>query len=98
WNPVYAAPFDLNFGEALSHVPNSIYRGLYVDETAERAGWFLPATHTLEDWADARAPDGTTTFVQPLISPLYNGVAEAQVLAAFIGEGDKSAYVMLRDY
>jgi molybdopterin-containing oxidoreductase family iron-sulfur binding subunit len=97
WNPAYAAPFDLNFGEALLRVPNSVYRGLYVDETAARATWFLPATHPFEDWADARGHDGTTTFVQPLVSPLFSGIAEAQMLAAYIGEGDKSPYTLLRD-
>ena len=97
-NPVYSAPYDLNFGTALASVRNSVYRGLYYDETSDRAGWFLPATHPLEAWGDARAHDGTVSFVQPLIQPLFNGVTEAQVLAAFLGEGDKSPYAQLRDY
>jgi molybdopterin-containing oxidoreductase family iron-sulfur binding subunit len=98
WNPVHGAPFDLNFREALGSVPNSIYRGLFQDETAERSTWFVPATHPLEDWGDGRAHDGTVSFVQPLISPLFNGIGEAQVLGAFFGEGDKTTYGMLRDY
>ena len=32
WNPVYTAPFDLNLREAFASVPNSIYRGLYLDD------------------------------------------------------------------
>ncbi|MFL5363585.1 MAG: Fe-S-cluster-containing hydrogenase [Myxococcales bacterium] len=98
WNPVHGAPSDLNLREAIGSVPNSIYRGLFLDETGERASWFVPATHPLEDWGDGRAHDGTVTFQQPLIAPLFNGIAEAQVLGAFLGEGDKTAYVMLRDY
>ncbi len=97
WNPVYGAPADLNFGKALSQVPHSIYRSLYDDETAARAGWVLPALHPLESWGDARAHDGTVTFQQPLIAPLYAGVSEAEVLAAFLGEGDRSAYHQLRE-
>jgi len=97
WNPVYGAPFDLNFGKALSQVPNSVYHSLYLDETAERAGWVIPALHPLESWGDARAHDGTVSFVQPLISPLYAGVTEAEVLAAFLGEGDRTAYTQLRE-
>ena len=97
WNPVYGAPADLNFGKALSQVPYSVYRSLYLDETAERAGWVLPALHPLESWGDARAHDGTVTFVQPLISPLYAGVSEAEALAAFLGEGDRTAYTQLRE-
>ena len=98
WNPVYTAPFDLNLREAFASVPNSIYRGLYLDETGTKSTWFLPATHPLEDWGDGRGHDGTTTFLQPLISPLFNGIAEAQVLAAFIGEGDRTPYALLRDF
>ena len=96
WNPTYGAPADLNFGAALSSVPTSVYRSLFDDETAARAGWVLPATHTLESWGDARAHDGTLTFQQPLVSPLFNGVTEIEVLAAFLGEGDRSAYAQLR--
>ena len=97
WNPVYGAPADLNFGKALSQVPYSVYRTLYADETADRAGWVIPALHPLESWGDARAHDGTVTFQQPLISPLYAGVTEVEVLAAFLGEGDRSAYIQLRE-
>ena len=98
WNPVYGAPSDLNFGKALSQVPYSVYRSLYLDETAQRAGWVIPALHPLESWGDARAHDGTVTFVQPLISPLYAGATEYEVLAAFLGEGDRTAYTQLREF
>ncbi|HET7789043.1 MAG TPA: Fe-S-cluster-containing hydrogenase [Myxococcales bacterium] len=97
WNPVYGAPSDLNFGKALSQVPHSVYHSLYMDETAKRAGWVIPALHPLESWGDARGYDGTVTFVQPLIAPLYAGVTEAEVLAAFLGEGDRTAYTQLRE-
>src|SRR5207245_4039366 len=96
WNPVYGAPADLNFGKALSQVPYSVYRSLYLDETAERASWVIPALHPLESWGDARAHDGTITFIQPLISPLYAGASEVETLAAFLGEGDRTAYTQLR--
>ena len=97
WNPVYGAPADLNFGAALSSVPTSVYHSLFDDETAARAGWVLPATHTLETWGDARGHDGTLTFQQPLVSPLFHGVTEIEVLSAFLGEGDRSAYAQLRE-
>ncbi|HEX4385192.1 MAG TPA: Fe-S-cluster-containing hydrogenase [Myxococcales bacterium] len=98
WNPVYGAPFDLNFGKALSQVKSSVYRSLYEDETSTRAGWTLPALHPLETWGDARAHDGTVSFVQPLIAPLYGGMTEVEVLASFLGEGDRTTYTQLRDY
>ena len=98
WNPVYGAPADLNFGKALSQVQYSVYRSLYLDETAERASWVIPALHPLESWGDARAHDGTITFIQPLISPLYAGASEVETLAAFLGEGDRTAYTQLRAF
>jgi molybdopterin-containing oxidoreductase family iron-sulfur binding subunit len=98
YNPVYGALFDINFATALTQVDTSIYLSLYADETADRAGWVIPAAHPLETWGDARAHDGTLTFQQPLISPLYAGVSEVEVLAAFLGEGDRSAYTQLREF
>src|SRR5438477_7657015 len=98
WNPVYGAPSDLNFGKAVSLVPHSVYRSLYMDETADRAEWVIPSLHPLESWGDARAHDGTITFIQPLISPLYAGASEVETLAAFLGEGDRTAYTQLRAF
>ena len=75
-NPVYAAPADLDFAAALDKVPLRIHHGLYLDETAERCHWHLPASHPLESWGDLRAADGTVSIVQPLIAPLYNTLSE----------------------
>jgi Fe-S-cluster-containing dehydrogenase component len=97
-NPAFTAPYDLNFAKALDRVPNAVYRGLYYDETSQRCAWFIPATHPLEEWGDARADDGTVTFLQPLVQPLFNGITEAQLLSALLGEGDKSTYTQLREY
>jgi molybdopterin-containing oxidoreductase family iron-sulfur binding subunit len=94
-NPAYAAPADLGLVEALDKVPLRIHHGLYIDETAERCHWHLPASHALESWGDLRAADGTVSLVQPLIAPLYNTLSEIEVLAAF-GEGEQKAYDVLR--
>jgi molybdopterin-containing oxidoreductase family iron-sulfur binding subunit len=94
-NPVYAAPADLDFAKALDRVPLRIHHGLYLDETAERCHWHLPASHALESWGDLRAADGTASIVQPLIAPLYNTLSEIEVLAAF-AEGDQGGYDVLR--
>jgi molybdopterin-containing oxidoreductase family iron-sulfur binding subunit len=94
-NPVYAAPADLDFAKALDRVPLRIHHGLYLDETAERCHWHLPASHALESWGDLRAADGTASIVQPLIAPLYNTLSEIEVLAAF-AEGDQSGHDVLR--
>jgi Fe-S-cluster-containing dehydrogenase component len=98
-NPVYAAPADLDFTAALEKVPLRIHLGPYLDETAERCHWHLPASHPLESWGDLRAADGTVSLVQPLIAPLYNTICEAELLAGFTGEGsEQKAYDILKAY
>jgi Fe-S-cluster-containing dehydrogenase component len=97
-NPVYGAPVDLKLAKLLERVPNTIYYGLYEDETAAACKTMIPATHVLESWSDLRATDGTVSIVQPLIAPLWGGVQEAEVLAAFIGEGDVGAHALLRKF
>ena len=90
-NPVYTAPADIDFAAALRRVPFSLHHGLYVDETAARCDWHVPAAHALESWGDVRTVDGTITLQQPCIAPLYDGKTELQVLAALRGDATASA-------
>ncbi len=95
-NPVYDAPADLGFPDALKKVKNSIHLGLYQDETSELVSWHIPATHALESWGDARAFDGTTSLIQPLIAPLYDGnKSDIELLAEFLDE-PRLGYDILR--
>ena len=55
----------------------------HFDETAEYCKWHVPESHFLESWGDARAFDGTTSIVQPLIAPLYSSRSAYEFLAAF---------------
>jgi len=71
-NPVYDAPSELNFEEALSNVRDTVHVGRLRNETAQAARWHLPRTHYLEQWGDGRAYDGTLSVIQPLIRPLYD--------------------------
>lgn len=96
-NPVYDAPVDLKFEENLAKVGFSVYHGLYVNETANRTKWSLPATHTLEEWGDAKAHDGTPTIVQPLIAPLYDGRSALEVLF-HLADKPRAGYDIVRDY
>ncbi len=97
-NPVYATPADLRFAEALDKVPLRVHHGLYIDETAERCHWHLPASHPLESWGDMRAVDGTVSIVQPLIAPLYETHSELEVLAVFTDSPEQKPYEALRAY
>jgi len=98
-NPVYTAPAELGFSQALDKVPLRIHHGLYDDETGEHCHWHVPATHTLESWSDARAFDGTLTILQPLIAPLYPGAKSAhEVLAAFTARPEQSGHDAVKEH
>jgi len=97
-NPVYSAPADLSFAEAMPKAGTSVYLGMYADETAALATWHVPAAHFLEMWGDIRAVDGTVSIIQPLIEPLYGGKSPQELLAALSGQGTASGYLMLREY
>jgi molybdopterin-containing oxidoreductase family iron-sulfur binding subunit len=96
-NPVYTAPADLQFAEQLQKVALRVHHGLFVDETAERCDWHVPATHYLEQWGDLRAFDGTVTICQPLIAPLYEPAKSAhEVLAALGDNPTQTTYEVVR--
>jgi molybdopterin-containing oxidoreductase family iron-sulfur binding subunit len=97
-NPVYTAPADLKFGEALRKVTLRAHLGEYEDETAALCQWHVPEAHFLESWGDVRAEDGTITIIQPLIAPLYQGRSAYEVLSAFSDRPERSGYDIVREY
>ena len=94
-NPSYATPAALGFSSLMRAVPNAGYVGLYENETARDARWFIPLSHYLETWSDARASDGTISIVQPLITPLYESVTAASLYSAIAGSGLSTPYDLL---
>ncbi len=95
-NPVFDAPPDFRFREAMNRVPFRAHLSPYYDETSLLAHWHIPETHYLETWGDARAHDGTVTIQQPLIAPLYNGRSAIEVMGALIGGLDQSPHDAVR--
>jgi molybdopterin-containing oxidoreductase family iron-sulfur binding subunit len=95
-NPVYDAPADLGFVDALRKVPHLLHLGLYRDETARRAEWHVPQAHALESWGDVRAFDGTASIMQPLIAPLYDGRSAHEILAALLGDEGRDPQALVR--
>jgi molybdopterin-containing oxidoreductase family iron-sulfur binding subunit len=71
-NPAYAAPADVEFAKLYARVPLRVHAGTHTDETAKLSNWHLPLPHVLEEWSDARTPDGTATIIQPVVQPLYD--------------------------
>ena len=99
-NPVYDAPADFGFSDALknSNVPLRIHLGQHNNETAELCHWHVNEAHYLEAWGDTRAYDGTVSIVQPLIAPLYGGKSALELLAPFAGQGEATGYALVQNY
>jgi molybdopterin-containing oxidoreductase family iron-sulfur binding subunit len=96
-NPSYTTPSTLGLSSLIRSVPNAGYVGLYENETARDVKWFVPQSHYLESWGDARAYDGTVSIVQPLINPLYESITTPELYAALAGAPvGRGAYEVLR--
>src|SRR5262249_2609414 len=48
-------------------------------------------SHALESWSDARAVDGTTTIIQPVIAPIYDSKSAHEIVAMLAGSIDAGA-------
>ncbi|MCC7417093.1 MAG: TAT-variant-translocated molybdopterin oxidoreductase [Acidobacteria bacterium] len=97
-NPVYTAPPDLKFGDAMGRVPVRVHLSLHEDETSALCHWQIPESHFLESWSDARAFDGTVSIVQPVIAPLYETRSAHELLAALSERPERSAYDIVRGF
>jgi molybdopterin-containing oxidoreductase family iron-sulfur binding subunit len=97
-NPVYDAPADLKFSDAMGKVQLRVQHSVYQNETTDFVHWHVNATHYLEQWGDARTIDGTATLIQPLIAPLYDGKSEYEFVEALIGSSATTGYEIVRRY
>ena len=97
-NPVYNAPADLKFADALNHVKLRFRLGLYDDETSNLSHWHVPQAHPLESWGDGRSTDGTIALIQPMIEPLYAGRTAQEILSALLEDSPRLSHDILKDY
>jgi anaerobic selenocysteine-containing dehydrogenase/ferredoxin len=97
-NPVLTAPVDLRLSERLGRVAHCVYVGMYENETAARSHGFVPLTHELETWGDARAFDGTRSLIQPLIQPLHGGHTATEMAAVLSGDRLPDAHRLLSEH
>jgi MoCo/4Fe-4S cofactor protein with predicted Tat translocation signal len=97
-DPVYTAPVDMRFADAMARVPFRVHLGIYQDETAAACHWHIPEAHYLESWGDLRSADGTVSIVQPLIAPLYGGKTASELLAFLIDQTERSSYDIVRSH
>ncbi len=96
-NPVYNAPADLAFAEALAKVEFSVHLSERFDETSQRTTWHLNRAHYLEAWGDARAVGGHLSVTQPLIEPLFGGTTDAELLALLLRDEPARGYELVRE-
>jgi Fe-S-cluster-containing dehydrogenase component len=96
-DPVAEAPGDLDLEPLVAAVPLSIHLALFPGRTGERTTFRVPGLHYLETWGDARAFDGTLSFVQPLVRPLWGGRDPVELLGLFAGVPRTDLRQALRD-
>ncbi len=87
-NPVYAAPPDLGFEEALGQVNLFVSTSDRVDETARHADYLAAGSHFLECWGDSNPTDGVYAIQQPAIQPLYETRAFEESLLVWFGRSE----------
>ena len=80
-NPVFTAP-GTKFAEALAKVPFKVSFSSVPDETTALCDLVLPDHHALEAWGDAEPMRGTLGLQQPVMDPVFNSRATAEVLIA----------------
>jgi len=95
-NPVYDAPADLEFQQALAKVGTAIHLSTHGNETSLQCQWLLPQTHPFESWGDCRSYDGTICVGQPLVEPLLGGKSTLELVALILGEKTDSQTLVRR--
>ena len=97
-NPVFNAPADLGFADALAKAKTCVRLGADENETSRFCHWHIPAAHPLESWSDARAIDGTVSLIQPLIAPLFQGRTAHEMIDALAQQPGRDPYEIVRAY
>lgn len=97
-NPVYDAPQDLKLTESMKKVEHTVQLCSLYNETSFHCEWHLPAAHPLTHWGDVKAYDGSVSFLQPTIEPLYSGKSIYELLALMLGEGFRGSDEIVKEY
>jgi anaerobic selenocysteine-containing dehydrogenase len=89
-NPVFEAPKAWKVREALAAIPFIASFGTFIDDTSAHADLILPDHSFLESWVDSAPESGSmeavTTAAGPVMKPLYNTRAAADVLIEVAGK------------
>jgi molybdopterin-containing oxidoreductase family iron-sulfur binding subunit len=79
-NPAYAIPMSAGFADRFKKVPFKVSTSLYLDETAALCDLILPNLHALERWDDAKPRRGVIGLMQPVMQPVFAGMATGDLL------------------
>jgi anaerobic selenocysteine-containing dehydrogenase len=102
-NPLYELPAKMGFSDALKNVPRVISFASFPDETSSQADYVLPDHTPLESWGYQKVITGGDRLVisglQPVVAPLYDTRATADVLLAAVQAvgGDLAAALPFQD-
>jgi MoCo/4Fe-4S cofactor protein with predicted Tat translocation signal len=94
-NPVYDAPVDLGFAQAMQKVGTKLHFGGHRDETASLCDWHMPLAHPLESWGDGRSFAGDLCMQQPQILPLWAGISPVELFARLGGTEKPDARMLV---
>ncbi|MEQ1821894.1 MAG: TAT-variant-translocated molybdopterin oxidoreductase [Fimbriimonadaceae bacterium] len=97
-NVAYSAPGNVKVADRLLGAKNSVYLGLFENETSRLCKWQLPEAHWLEAWGDNRTPDGTISIQQPVIEPLFSGKSQLEVVLGLLGDTTSAREVTRKSY
>ncbi len=94
-NPVYTMPKSFGFAAAMAKVPFKVSFSSIPDETSALADLVLPDNHSLESWGDAEPVRGTLSLQQPVMDPVFDTRATADVLASLATPGATYRDIMI---
>ncbi len=71
-NPCYDSPLAAEFSAAMANVKNKISLNTLLDESSTLCNYLCPDHHYLESWGDVEVKQGSYSFIQPAINPIFN--------------------------
>ena len=89
-NPAYHYSDTLKVKEALKKVPNLVYFGSYIDETADLAKFVAAESHPFEVWGDSSPRKEIYSIQQPTIRPLWKTRSLLESLLVWRGKGGQN--------
>lgn len=96
-DPCFNVPSDLEFMQAMMNVETRIHLSDYYNLTSRQSTWHIPRAHYSESWGDASAADGTRSIIQPLIAPLFDGIATAEMVNLMATGTNSDGYDIVRE-